>query len=58
MEGGEDECCFKWELNSSLSLGFKKKKKKKVSLEGHTILLAIYTSVKIIVQTVSDSRFA
>lgn len=57
MEGGEDECYFKWELNSSLSLGFKKKKKK-VSLEGHTILLAIYTSVKIIVQTVSDSRFA
>lgn len=55
MEGGEDECYFKWELNSSLSLGFKKKK---VSLEGHTILLAIYTSVKIIVQTVSDSRFA
>lgn len=53
---GENECYSKWELNSSLSLGFNKNKEKEVSLKGHTILSVIYTSVKIIFQTTSDSR--
>lgn len=53
MEGEKDESYSKWEFNSSLSSGFKKQ----VSLKGHTILSAIYTSMKIIFQTISDSRF-
>lgn len=36
--------------------GFNKNKEKEVSLKGHTILSVIYTSVKLILQTISDSR--
>lgn len=49
----KDEHYSKWKLNSPSSSGFKKQGSQK----GRTILLAIYTSMKIIFQTISNSRF-
>ena len=52
MEGREDI------LNgSSIFPFFRVKKRKDVSQKGHTTLSVIYTSLKIIFQTISNSRF-